>query len=138
MIDGGRPTIIQGRGFNQFVQQLSAGSVQINDMELYLGATERATLGRFDAYVSGTLRGGPGGWRFQGTMRFHDIEKFDQSATGTWYRNAVCYLVSRNFTGKDYEVNSEMAPIKQSASDREIQWAGTGIRNSPGYPEKGE
>jgi hypothetical protein len=138
MISGGPPTITEGDNFDQYLQRLSGGPVQIQDMRLYLGATERATLGRFFGHVSGTLSGSAGDWTFNGKLWFTDREKFDQSESGTWYRNVVCWLVSLGYKGTDYNVTSESPPAKQSSSDGQIQWAGTGkgTKNS-GRPENG-
>jgi len=96
LITGGPPSVQDGDNFSQYIKRLSGGPVQIPDMELFLGATERATLGRFWGHVNGTLSGSPYNWTFTGAMRFQDREKFDQSESGTWYRNAVCWLVSKS------------------------------------------
>ena len=135
---GGPPSIENGDNFIQYLKHLSGGPVQISDMRLFLGATERATLGRFWGHVSGTLTGSIDNWTFTGAMQFSDREKFDQSESGTWYRNAVCWLVSKGFSGKDYEVTSATTSVKQSSSDGQIEWAGTGKGTQyPGRPENG-
>jgi hypothetical protein len=102
-------------------------------MPLFLHTTEGATIGYFYAYFNGTLQGTPDDWTFEGTKRFHDIYKFDNRADGGWLRNGICFMVRNGVLGKDFEVNSELAPVTQSIGDKEIQWKGTG-RENPDRP----
>ena len=123
------PTITEGEGFDQFRNQLPSGPIQINHMRLLLGATERSTLGRFFATVSGKLSGSPDSWTFSGVMDFRDRIKFDQSPTGTAERNNECAAVANFFQGRDFDVYSETVIINQSYLNNEIQWIGTGKRS---------
>jgi hypothetical protein len=127
------PHLQDSVGFSQFQQQLSGGgSVQINDMPLEMIATEWSTLGTFWAYFTGTLHGSPNDWSFKGTMRFQDNYHFTYRPDGRFSRNYRCFLMRNFVDGKNFNENSELAPVTQTVNDREIQWKGTGKRNYDG------
>jgi len=126
-----RPSITRTDDFETYRQRLSSGPVQIQDMRMDLIATEGATLGQFRAYLSGTLRGSPSDWSFEGTMRYHDFYNYEHHQGGSWMRNFYVFGVRSGVNGTSFPVESDLAPAKQTSHDREIQWQGTGVQNSP-------
>ena len=98
-------------------------TISLTDPELY---------GDFSAYLSGTLRGSPGAWTFDGTMRYSDTYNFENHR-GAYVRNAIVTPVRVGVLGVGFQVESELAPVKQSSTEDELQWKGTGVRN----PDRG-
>lgn len=128
-----RPSVSRGVQFDQYRQKLVSGPVQINDMPLKLAATQAMTLGQFTAYLSGSLSGTPDDWRFQGTMRYSDTYNFESH--GEFFlvdREVWTFGVRVSQRGKGFQVKSELAPVKQSSQEAEIQWKGTGVYGGGG------
>ena len=120
--------------FEGYRQRLTSGSVQITDMPLFLQATEGSTLGHFYSYFTGTLSGTPNDWKFEGTMRFEDVYDFEYREEFGSVRNMICFAMRNGVLGKNFNVDSVLAPVTQTSKDSEVQWKGTGHINYPrGY-----
>jgi hypothetical protein len=119
----------EGKNFKNLLQKegrviRNGGTIKINNLRGPASARTNGTLGNFSAFYDGDLRSDdcdPGGWIFEGTVRFHDRWNFDAKKTGernlgaelkTWY--------GRLLPGASFNVESVKIGATQSADDSQI------------------